>query len=95
MGARKAKANYRRMVLRLPDLDHSKSAVAAGTSLLTLAPEASGVARGLKIPVVTNRKTIPADAALVAKNIPSLQWFGLTSNTVTVIKSAVAVTLAA
>ena len=27
MGARKAKANYRRMVLRLPDLDHSKSAV--------------------------------------------------------------------
>jgi hypothetical protein len=27
MGARKAKANDRRMVLRLPDLDHSKSAV--------------------------------------------------------------------
>jgi hypothetical protein len=27
MGAGKAKANYRRMVLRLPDLDHSKSAV--------------------------------------------------------------------
>src|SRR6266849_2961812 len=27
MGNRKAKANYRRIVLRLPDLDHSKSAV--------------------------------------------------------------------
>jgi len=27
MGNRKAKANYRRTVLRLPDLDHSKSAV--------------------------------------------------------------------
>jgi hypothetical protein len=63
--------------------------------LLTLATEASGVARGLEIPVVSNMKTIPAHAALVAKNIPSPQWFGLTSNTVTVIKSAVAVTLAA
>jgi hypothetical protein len=27
MGNGKAKANYRRTVLRLPDLDHSKSAV--------------------------------------------------------------------
>jgi hypothetical protein len=63
--------------------------------LLTLATEASGVARGLEIPVVTNMTTIPAHAALLAKNIPSPQWFGLTSNTVTVIKSAVAVTLAA
>jgi hypothetical protein len=27
MGNRKAKANYRRTVLRLPDLDHSKAAV--------------------------------------------------------------------
>ena len=27
MGNRKAKANYRRTVLRLPDLDHSKATV--------------------------------------------------------------------
>jgi hypothetical protein len=27
MGPKKAKANYRRIVLRLPDLDHSKMAV--------------------------------------------------------------------
>jgi hypothetical protein len=27
MGHKKAKANYRRIVLRLPDLDHSKMAV--------------------------------------------------------------------
>ena len=27
MGRKKAKANYRRIVLRLPDLDHSKVAV--------------------------------------------------------------------
>jgi hypothetical protein len=27
MGNRKVKANYRRIVLRLPDLDHSKTAV--------------------------------------------------------------------
>src|SRR5208337_4808622 len=40
-----------------------------GTSLLTFASEASGVRRGREIPDVSNRKTIPAHAAFLAKNI--------------------------
>jgi hypothetical protein len=36
-----------------------------------LASEASGVGRGPEIPVVSNTKTTPAHAALLAKNIPS------------------------
>jgi hypothetical protein len=35
-----------------------------------LAPEARGVGRGPEIPVVSIMKTIPAHAALLAKNIP-------------------------
>jgi hypothetical protein len=63
--------------------------------LLTLAPEASGVGGGLKIPVVTNMTTIPAHAALLAKNIPSPPWCGLAFKYRYSDKSAVAVTLAA
>jgi hypothetical protein len=41
MGPTKAKANYRRMVLRLPDLDHSKSAVLKRSSITGLTPRPS------------------------------------------------------
>src|SRR5579863_7842409 len=43
----------------------------AGTSLLGLRPETSGLGRGPETPVPSNRKTIPADAAFVPRDIPS------------------------
>src|SRR6202171_1052462 len=50
----------------------SSGCATAGTSLLRLAPEASGVGNDPERPVVSNRKTMPAHAALPANNISSL-----------------------
>jgi len=41
----------------------------AGSSLLRLGPEATGVGRYPEIAVVSNMKMIPAHAALLTKNI--------------------------